>query len=265
MRIAAHLLPFAMFLAYASRLGAQNEPLDTLLDAAAKNVSGYLDKVSDVRCTEAVRQVKLDAKGHTEYAEESVYDYFVLLQGNGDELLLDESRIAKREPRDRKNTPMLVSNGFSMLYLIFHPYYRNSFQFEAEPDQVIDGHVYRRVRFSHRTGNRTPAAISVRGREYPLELSGEAWFEAGNGVIARIVATVSRNMQDIGLRGLRAEVDFAPVSLPDWPQAYMFPAMTTVELESLRQRWRNEHRFTDYKRFMVDTQETVADKGIQNK
>lgn len=245
--------------------GAQTQPLDALLDDAAKNVSDYLDKVSDVRCTESVRQIKLDQKGHTEYSEESVYDYFVLLQANNDELLLDESRIAKHAPHDRKNTPMLVSNGFSMLYLIFHPYYRNSFRFEAEPDELVEGHLYRRVRFSHIAGNRTPAAISVRGREYPLELSGDAWFDARSGIIARVVATVSRNMQDIGLRNLRAQVDFSPVSLPEWSQTYMFPVATTVELESLRQRWRNEHRFTDYKRFMVDTQQTVADKGIENK
>jgi hypothetical protein len=216
-----------------------------------------------VRCTETVRQIKLDKNGHTEYSEDGVYDYFVLLQGGDDELLLDESRIPKREARDRKNTPMLISNGFSMLYLIFHPYYRNSFRFEQEPDATVDGHVYRRLRFTHIEGNRTPAAVSVRGREYPLDLSGEAWIDAHTGSLARIETTLNRDMHDIGLRSLRVQVQFAPVTLPEWTQTYTFPAEVTVEVESLRQRWRNVHHFTDYKRFMVETQQTVSDKELK--
>lgn len=237
-------------------------PLEAVLDKAARQASGYLAIVSDVRCTETVRQVKLDKNGRSEYSEESVYDYFVLLQGDHDELMLNESRIAKREPRERKGTPMLVSNGFSMLYLIFHPYYRRSFQFEAEPDEVSNGHNYRRVRFSHIPGYRTPAAVSVRGREYPLELEGEAWFDAETGIMARIEAHVSHNMADIGLKHLHVNVQFTGISLPGWSEVYSFPTSTTVELESLRQHWRNEHQFTDYKRFLVETQQTVADKDL---
>jgi hypothetical protein len=262
-RLAYWLLLAGAALMTARVASAQEQPLDTLLDEAAKNVSGYLDKISDVRCTETVRQTKLDKNGHAEYSEEGVYDYFVLLQGDHDELLLDESRISKRETRGRKNTPMLISNGFSMLYLIFHPYYRNSFRFEEEPDETLNGRVYRRILFIHIEGNRTPAAVSVRGREYPLDLSGEAWIDGQTGAMARIDATLNRDMHDIGLRTLRAQVQFAPVTLPEWMQTYTFPAEVTVEVESLRQHWRNIHHFTDYKRFMVDTQQTVSDKEVK--
>ncbi|ABF39474.1 hypothetical protein Acid345_0469 [Candidatus Koribacter versatilis Ellin345] len=264
MKRAAFWLALAGLALWASqRCAAQSDaPLDLLLDQAAKNVSGFLDKISDVRCTETVRQVKLDKNGKTEYAEDGVYDYFVLLQGSNDELLLDESRIPKREARDRKNTPMLISNGFSMLYLIFHPYYRNSFQFQLEADGLIDGHLYHRVRFTHISGNRTPVAVSVRGREYPLDLTGEAWFDSEAGMIVRLEATLNRDMQDIGLRTLHAQIDFARVSLSGWSQSYTFPTVATIEVESLRQHWRNVHRFIDYKRFMVDTQQAVAESEL---
>ena len=62
-----------------------------------------------------MQQIKLDKNGHSERSENGIYDYFVLLQGGEDELLLNESRIPKREPKERKNMPMLISNGFSML------------------------------------------------------------------------------------------------------------------------------------------------------
>jgi hypothetical protein len=254
----------AAFLLLTRLASAEPQPLDVLLDRTAKEVSLYLDKVSDVRCTERVQQIKLDRSGHQERAEEGIYDYFVLLQGGEDDLLLNESRIPKREPKDRKNTPMLVSNGFSMLFLIFHPYYRNSFQFETESDQQVDGKTYRRLRFTHIAGNRTPAAISVRGREYPLDLSGEAWFDASTGMITHIEAHLNNDMHDVGLKSLRAEIDYGPVALPDWTQSYRFPTLATIEVETLRQHWKNVHHFSEYKRFMVDTQASVSDKAAKN-
>lgn len=261
-RIAQLIAMAGIALFWANLASGQPAPLNTLLDQAARNVSGYLDKVSDVRCTEKVQQIKLDKNGHAENSDAAVYDYFVLLQGTNDELLLNESRIPKREPREHKNTPMLITNGFSMLYLVFHPYYRNSFQFEAEPDDIIAGHSYKKVRFTHISGYRTPAAISVRGREYPLDLRGEAWFDPNTGMFVRMEAQLSSDMHDVGLKSLRATIDFAPVVLPGWSQSYNFPTVATIEVMTLRQHWRNVHRFTDYKRFLVDTQQTVSDKGL---
>jgi hypothetical protein len=71
-------------------------------------------------------------------------------------------------------------------------------------------------------------------------------------------------MQDVGLRSLSTDVEYAPVRLPGWKQAYRFPSQATIEVASLRQHWRNVHRFTDYKRFLVGTEETVAKDKIKS-
>ena len=70
---------------------------------------------------------------------------------------------------------------------------------------------------------------------------------------------LAKDMSDVGLKSLSAEIDYDPVHLPGWTQAYRFPAVATVEVETLRQRWRNVHRFSNYKRFLVDTSVTVVD------
>ena len=43
-------------------------------------------------------------------------------------------------------------------------------------------------------------------------------------------------------------------------ETFWFPAEASVEVETPRQHWRNTHRFVDYKRFSVDTEEPVANK-----
>ncbi len=234
---------------------------DTIVDRASRQVTAFLDQMSDVKCSEHVTQLKLDKNGHTAYQESSSFDYLVLLQGSNDDLLLNESRLgdAHNEQRNKKNVPLLITNGFSMLMLIFHPYYRNSFEFAAMPDEIIAGHRTAQVRFTHIPGTRTPAALAVRGREFPLELTGTAWIEPETGQVVKLKIGLAKDMSDVGLKSLTAEIDYDPIQLPGWTQAYRFPSVATVEVETLRQRWRNVHRFTNYKRFLVDTSVSVAD------
>src|SRR5664279_1448107 len=84
---------------------------DTIVDRASRQVTAFLDQMSDVKCSEHVTQLKLDKNGHTAYLENSSFDYLVLLQGSGDELLLNESRLsdAHNEQRNKKNVPLLLS------------------------------------------------------------------------------------------------------------------------------------------------------------
>lgn len=234
---------------------------DIVVARASKQLTGFLEQMSDVKCTEHVTQVKLDKNGHKAYAEDTSFDYLVLLQGSGDELLLNESRLedTHNQQRNKKNVSLLITNGFSMLMLIFHPYYRNSFEFQAMPDETVAGHHLNAVQFTHIPGTRTPAALAVRGREFPLELTGTAWLEAETGQVAKLQIGLAKDMSDVGLKSLSAEIDYDPIQLPGWSQTYRFPSVATVEVETLRQRWRNVHRFTHYKRFVVDTSVSVAD------
>jgi hypothetical protein len=155
---------------------------------------------------------------------------------------------------------MLVSNGFATLFLVFHPLYANSFEFSAVGEEVVDGHRLTKVAFRHIRGTRTPAALALRGREYPLELSGTAWIDTDTAVIARISAGIGNTMVDVGLNTLQTDVEFAPVPFHDPEKTYWFPSRAIVEVETPRQHWRNTHEFTSYKRFEVSTEEQVATK-----
>src|SRR5579864_9277348 len=153
------------------------QKLNDLLARTADQTSAFLDQFSDVKCTEQVRQEKLGKDDKVELKEDSTYDYLVILTNTGGELNLSESRIPVHEAkRDRKNTSMLLSNGFATLFLVFHPYYAEAFKFSFVGEDVIGGRVLDKVTFQHVPGMKSPAALALRGREYPLELSGAAWI-----------------------------------------------------------------------------------------
>jgi len=235
--------------------------LNELLMRTADQTSGFLDQFSDVKCTEEVRQEKLGKDGKVELKEDSSYDYLVILTNTGGELNLSESRIPVHEAkRDRKNTSMLLSNGFATLFLVFHPYYAEAFKFELAGEDVVRGRAMAKVGFEHVRGMKSPAALALRGREYPLELSGIAWIDPQTGSIAKIEAGIADTLQDVGLKAFTSEIDFAPLPFADSKQVYWFPTQARVEVETPRQHWRNLHQFSAYKKFSVSTEEQVIKK-----
>jgi len=241
-------------------VAAGHDP-DDLLNRTGEQVSKFLGQFSEVKCTEKVTEEKLGKEDKVELKEESTYDYLVILTNTGGELSLDESRLAVHEAKvDKKNTSLLVTNGFATLFLVFHPYYAGSFRFTAQGDELVGGHLLSKISFQHVRGTRSIAALALRGKEYPLEVSGTAWVDPQTAVITKIVAEIGDSMQDVGLKTLRSEVEYAPVPFRGMKETYWFPSQATVEVETPRQHWRNTHRFTDYKRFSVDTEEQVANK-----
>jgi hypothetical protein len=237
------------------------QKLNDLLSRTAGQTSGFLDQFSDVKCTEQVRQEKLNKDNKVELKEESTYDYLVILTNSGGELNLSESRIPVHEAkRDRRNTSMLLSNGFATLFLVFHPYYAEAFKFDLAGEETIGGHLLEKVTFQHVQGMRSPAALALRGREYPLELGGTAWIEPQTGSIAKIEAGIADTLVDVGLKSLVSEIDFAPLPFADEKQVYWYPTQARVEVETPKQHWRNLHHFTAYKKFSVSTEEQVIKK-----
>lgn len=237
---------------------AAESPQD-LLDRVSKRVAKSLEQFSEVRCTEKVSQQKLSDDGKVERDIQSTYDYLVIFTNVGDELSLDESRLAVGETKpDRTHTPLLVTNGFATLFLIFHPYYAGSFQFTALGDDAAAGHPLMTIAFQYLRGTRSPAALALRGRDYPLALSGTAWIDPETAAIVKIVADVGSSMQDVGLKTLRTEVEYTPVPFRELKESYWFPVRAKVEVETPRQHWRNTHLFESYQRFSVSTEEKVA-------
>lgn len=228
-----------------------------LLVRATERVSTFTNQISDVKCTERVLQEKLTPNGKVEYKEESSYDYLVTLGDAGGELTLDESRVAEHEAVHKKNIPLLVTNGFAMLFVVFHPYYAGSFEFTEAGDETHAGKTVRKVHYHHIHGTRSPTALALRGREYPLDLEGDAWIDAESGTILRMTASIPTGIEDLGLRSLRSEVNYGPVTFRGIAKPWYLPEQAVVEVETARQHWRNTHRFSDYRQFSVSTEENV--------
>jgi len=250
----AFLLSFGLavvpHLARAQAVAAVN-----LVDQAQKQVVAYVAKLADLHCTEDVLQEKLKPNGGTELSSKSQYDYFLYMQGNSYDFQLSESRLEVGTQKPARQ-PLLLTNGFSTLLLVFHPYYRNAFDFTAGPSESLEGRSVIPVHFAHIQGARTPAAMALRGREFPLDLEGTAWLDASSGQVVRMDAGLEHEMSDVGMKALRIRVDYMPSPKPT--DHFMVPAKAVVELQTPRQHWRNTHTFHNYKLFSTEATQDPA-------
>lgn len=226
------------------------------VEMAQQQITAYLSSLADLHCTESVTQEKFAANGHLETKERAKYDYLIMMEGTGDDFQLNETRVEADSKKTKTSaTPMLVSNGAATVLLVFHPYYRDSFKFEAGTAQIVDGKTLIPVHFEHIPGRRSPAALALRGREYPLDLEGTAWLDRATGQVAKIEAGLLRDMSDVGLRSLQVHVDYKPVQIGKSVSTNNLPTVAVVEVETPRQHWRNTHVFSDYKSFSTDAEQ----------
>ncbi|MDE3106289.1 MAG: hypothetical protein KGK08_14055 [Acidobacteriota bacterium] len=224
------------------------------VDRVSKQVTTYLTNLADLLCRESVLQEKLTPNGHVDTFERSNYEYFILIDGDKDNLQLTESRV-ETSKTPRRPLPLLVTNGFSSLLLIFHPYYRDSFRFDAGAPEVIEGQSLVPIHFRQISNNRAPAALAVRGRQYTLELTGTAWADARTGQVFRMDASLANDMTDIGLRSLHVQVNYAPTSRGPSQPDLVLPTLAVVDVESRHQHWRNTHTFNSYKTFTATAEQ----------
>jgi hypothetical protein len=219
------------------------------LDRARKTVDQFFEKSANVVCAESITQVILGKDGKPSYREESKYDYQLEANSSSGSLKLKESRDARKLPfRDPART-LLVTNGFASLLLIVHSTYEASYQFEPAGEHVIDGVTVEEIHFKPVPGGTSPAALKLRGKNYPLPLFGTIWIEKQTGAITRLSAAVDSSLKDLGLREMRSDIHYSLIQFHEPEEAYWMPVSATIDLETPMQHWRNVHRFTAYRRF----------------
>jgi hypothetical protein len=246
-------------------LAAQDGSLNELLNRAGISVTRFLDHMNSVTCTEEVLQEKLNANGKARERLQSSFEYLVLQQSQKSEPQLYESRQPVKEARSKTNVSLLVSNGFATELLIFHPFYQPSFTFARLPDVQVNGKTFAQIHFLHVKGRPTPAALQIRGRDYPLSLAGTARIDPASGAVAHVATDLEISMEDLGLKSFHSEVDYTQITFAQQDGAFWLPSEATIEVQTPRQHWKNIHRFIDYHLFSVSTTQQVDVGKIKQK
>ncbi len=229
----------------------QAEDLAVFLERAGRQAEQASEKLSSMACTERVVQVKFDSNLKILERRETTFDYLVMINAEGGEFSVEESRLEQKSGGKPAAKPLIASTGFATLLVILHPHFQPSFRFEDVGTVEEGGRKWRVVRFEHQPGMPTPTVLQVGPREYPIGWMGEAWLEESSGSTGRIRAELREPLEDIGLQSLRTEVRYTPLPAGgEWA-----PQQASIEAHTKHQHWRNIHEFSAFRHFEVNTQE----------
>ncbi|MFN7934069.1 MAG: hypothetical protein U0R19_12135 [Bryobacteraceae bacterium] len=227
--------------------------LTDTLALAARHSEQLLERVTGVTCVETLEQRKFDAKNRLLARQDGQYAYTLLIQITPDRLFADESRELRGKGGKRPAHPLLASNGFATLSLIFHPLLQSSFRFTALDPGPEPG-VTQHVAFEHINGQRTPSLLQTTSGSIPIEWRGEAWIDPSTGAVTRIRAEWNGPGQSHALRRLAANVNYAPVNFTAPSETHWLPQSADIEVLTAHSLWRNHHDYSSYSRFSVSTE-----------
>jgi hypothetical protein len=228
------------------------------LERAREHAQTFFDQFSNVACTESLTQIVIGQNGKPAYRENSTYDYTFLAASTGGTMKISESRNTRHPAFRDPGRTLLITQGFASILLVVHPMYEDSYTFESAGEESIAGATLEKIRFSPVAAGKSPAALRLRGKNYPLPLSGTLWIEPQSGVIVKLEAQVDSSLSDMGLAGMQVEVTYAAHTFHSPEETMWIPESAVIDVETPLQHWRNVHRFAEYKRFNVDVHEEIG-------
>lgn len=242
------LLALGLIFASESR-GQDSVTVPQILDLTGRFVQGSAEHFGKVICVESVSQNKLNPNGKVIAKQDSTFDYQVQVDVKGNDLLVHETVTPQSAPTKSKHVPLLVTEGFSTILLIFHPMYQGDFAFSIQPPNggTTPGVVV--VHFQHVHGTPSPSVLRLRNQDFPLDLQGTAWIDESTGAIERMVTDLEEPMKEVGLSVFHSDVSYMPNHFSGNPNTYWLPVMAEMDAESPHQHWQNFYRFTNYRMF----------------
>ncbi len=235
------------------------ERANTAIIHARNLIDKYFEQTSNVVCMETVSQSLVGKNNKAMYREESAFEYQMQTSSRNGSLRLTETRDSKKVAFRDPNTTLLITNGFASMLLVLHQNYEASYVFTPVAEETIESRTLAKVHFKPVPGAASPAAIQLRGRDYPLPLTGDIWIDEESGAVVKLVSSLDGSLTDLGLRDIRSEIHYSIIQFRDPDEAYWMPASAVIDVETPKQHWRNIHRFTDYRRFRATIQVEIGE------
>ena len=228
-------------------------PVEQTLRKAAARAEDFFAGATQVSSVESVEQQKFNANGKLISRKRADYDYLVLMQLTGNELLTQETRELRGNAEKQPAHPLLLTKGFALLNLVLHPHFQSSYLFEDASSAEENQRGIRQLKFRFLAGSRSPSVLQLQGRNYPVPWQGRIWVEESTGAVVRVQAELGEGLADVGLESLTATVEYAPVEFTEPARVLWLPKTAVVELRTGHQHWRNAHSYAGYRHFQVST------------
>lgn len=231
------------------------QALLTILSKAAAKVDEFFRQTVDLVAQEEITQEKLSPKGSIKSSQRGQYNYLILHHRDGPVLRLEEYRTDSKGDRVEDigfDKGYSATSGFALTCIHFASDHRSDSTFRYLGDEMVGTRNTYVVAFAQRPGQAviTDMASGVWGTVIIL-VQGIAWIDKDNFQIIQMRTDLLAPRGDVGLDEETTVVTFGPVRVANIDTSFWLPTEVSVYSKFRGQAYRNEHHYTNFKRYRV--------------
>lgn len=231
------------------------QQLPIILQNMGRAVDDFVRNIGDLIAHEDVTQEKLDVRGKIKAKERVQDDYLILHHG------YEWGANAEYRMDDKGNRlgPIglekgyLVTSGHALSCISFSTVVQPQSRFRYLGDERLGSRETYVLGFAQEPGATFTTTMSgTGGHEVDMLMQGILWVDKHRFQILRMRSDLLAPNAELGLDQLTTEVTFDQVRLQDVPSPLWLPSEVTVYMEINREKYRNLHHYTNYRRYRVD-------------
>jgi hypothetical protein len=232
---------------------SDQQELPMILQRMGQSVDDFARDIGDLIADEDLTQEKLNARGKLHTKEYSKDNYLILYHGRqwgaDAEYRMDEN--GNRLGPIGLEKGYVVTSGFALVAISFSSAALKQSRFRYLGTEKIQSRETYVVAFAQQPGEATffTTRRGHGGEGVDMLTQGILWVAKKHFQIIRIRSDLLAPRDQVDQ--LTTEVTFSEVQLQDIPQPVWLPSDVDVFIEIEKQKFRNVHKYTNYRRYRV--------------
>ncbi|HMD84403.1 MAG TPA: hypothetical protein VKO18_06845 [Terriglobia bacterium] len=238
------------------------EQLSSILDGVGARILEMIKNFPNTSSLEAIHQEKLRRKGGISDTQNQEFRYLCLVprEAWGPGFIEYRADFGGNPALPKGLTEgFMLTTGFASAELIFHPAYRSESTFRYLGRQNINGQNTFAVAFAQIPGKAHLFGNFQKGLTSETTFSqGLAWINPDTYQIIRLHTDLLAPLPEFRLDKETLNIDFKEVHFTHLKEAFWLPEKVTLTLNWDGKLLRNQHEYSDFKIFNVDTSEKIG-------
>jgi hypothetical protein len=230
------------------------QELPVILQKMGQRVDGFVRDIGDLIAHEDITLEKLNPRGNVK--KEDVQDNYLILHhdyewGASSEYRMDDK--GNRLGPVGLEKGYLVTSGHALSCIGFSTHAQSGSRFRYFGEETIDSRETYVLGFAQQPDEATFVTTmrETGGTDVDMLTQGVLWVDKNNFQIIRMRSDLLAPSNELQIDRLTTEVTFGEVRLPDVPNPLWLPSDVDVYVEINRQKFRNVHHYTNYRRYRV--------------
>jgi len=230
-----------------------------LLRQAGTKVQEFMKEFANTAALEVIRQARLDRAGKPAASRTQEFYYLFTHREWKGHPWIEEFRATREGALTSQGgleAGYMTTCGFASSLVAFHPEVQPGMDFRFLGRQSVGGQPAYVIAFAQRPDQSRPLGSFRQGKgekSYVFFPQGIAWIPADQHQVLRMRTDLLHPLPDAQLSREATEIHYRPYHFATAPRTFCLPTRVTVSLEWGRKRLRNEHIFSRFWLFKVDT------------